>query len=107
MPAFALVTQPASLDELLRLKAHHGAQAKVVVGNTEIGIEQKFRGRSWPVLLSLSSVPEMHELRLDLGGQWHALIWMGMADLYGRRRRPVVHSVLALLWPTPQTSGTL
>lgn len=54
--------RPASLAELLRLKEQY-TQAKIVVGNTEIGIETKFKGARFPVLVTTTAVPELNQLR--------------------------------------------
>uniref|UniRef100_A0A673BRV7 xanthine dehydrogenase n=1 Tax=Sphaeramia orbicularis TaxID=375764 RepID=A0A673BRV7_9TELE len=43
--------QPNSLEELLSLKWKH-PEARVVVGNTEVGIEVKFKNMVYPVILS-------------------------------------------------------
>ncbi|CAN0386271.1 unnamed protein product, partial [Hapterophycus canaliculatus] len=43
---------------LLRLKAEH-PEARIGVGNTEVGIEVKFKGMHYPVLISPSRVPEL------------------------------------------------
>ena len=60
-----------TLGELLDLKSQHGTQARIVVGNTEIGIELHLNKRKKiPLLVSLADVPEMHELRFeDLDGE--------------------------------------
>ena len=49
---------PVSLDELLALKALHPS-AKLVGGNTEVGIETRFKDCVYPVLLSTAHVPEL------------------------------------------------
>jgi xanthine dehydrogenase iron-sulfur cluster and FAD-binding subunit A len=36
---------PRSLSQLLTLKDRYGAQARIVAGNTEIGVEQRFKVR--------------------------------------------------------------
>jgi xanthine dehydrogenase/oxidase len=50
--------QPASLSELLSLKSKHTA-AKLVVGNTEVGIETKFKNLVYPIIINPSKVPEL------------------------------------------------
>ncbi|KAI4788227.1 hypothetical protein KUCAC02_035990, partial [Chaenocephalus aceratus] len=50
--------QPGSLRELLRLKWEH-PEARVVVGNTEVGIEVKFKNMVYPVILAPAFLPEM------------------------------------------------
>ena len=54
---------PSSLDELLQLKQTHMDVAKIVTGNTEVGIEMKFKHRDYPTLISVSNVKELHELK--------------------------------------------
>ncbi|KAK5874775.1 hypothetical protein CesoFtcFv8_027332 [Champsocephalus esox] len=50
--------QPGSLQELLSLKWDH-PEARVVVGNTEVGIEVKFKNMVYPVILAPAFLPEM------------------------------------------------
>uniref|UniRef100_A0A667YLH0 Xanthine dehydrogenase/oxidase n=1 Tax=Myripristis murdjan TaxID=586833 RepID=A0A667YLH0_9TELE len=54
--------QPATLKEFLHLKAEH-PQAKVLVGNTEVGIEVKFKNMHYPVILSPTFIPELHSVK--------------------------------------------
>ncbi|KAM6893551.1 xanthine dehydrogenase/oxidase [Xenentodon cancila] len=51
--------QPDSLEEFLRLKWKH-ADARVVVGNTEVGIEVKFKSMIYPVILAPAFIPELN-----------------------------------------------
>ncbi|KAM7375600.1 hypothetical protein PAMA_014620 [Pampus argenteus] len=51
--------QPDSLDEFLRLKWKH-PDARVVVGNTEVGIEVKFKNMLYPVILAPAFIPELN-----------------------------------------------
>ncbi|XP_076022009.1 xanthine dehydrogenase/oxidase [Genypterus blacodes] len=51
--------QPDSLEELLHLKWKH-PNAKVVVGNTEVGIEVKFKNMLYPVILAPNFIPELN-----------------------------------------------
>ncbi|XP_077580896.1 xanthine dehydrogenase/oxidase isoform X1 [Stigmatopora nigra] len=53
--------QPANLDEFLDLKCKH-PDARVVVGNTEVGIEVKFKNLLYPVILAPSFIPELHRV---------------------------------------------
>lgn len=50
--------RPVSLAALLALRAEH-PQAKLVVGNTEVGIETKFKNMRYPVILCTNRVPEL------------------------------------------------
>jgi xanthine dehydrogenase/oxidase len=52
--------RPTSLAALLALKQQH-PDAKLVVGNTEVGIEMKFKAASYPVLIGTTHVPELNE----------------------------------------------
>ncbi|CAN0357298.1 unnamed protein product, partial [Ectocarpus sp. 12 AP-2014] len=52
---------PTSLSELLRLKAEY-PKARIVAGNTRVGIEVKFKGMHYPVLISPARVPELHAI---------------------------------------------
>ncbi len=54
--------RPVSLTQLLQLKDRF-PESKIVVGNTEIGIETKFKGLHYPYLISPALVPELHVFR--------------------------------------------
>ncbi|XP_073527921.1 xanthine dehydrogenase/oxidase isoform X2 [Phyllobates terribilis] len=51
--------QPSNLKELLNLKAQY-PDAKLVVGNTEVGIEMKFKNMLYPVIITPSCVAELN-----------------------------------------------
>nr|XP_057906870.1 xanthine dehydrogenase/oxidase [Doryrhamphus excisus] len=53
--------QPDNLDEFLDLKWKH-PEARVVVGNTEVGVEVKFKNLLYPVVLAPALVPELHRV---------------------------------------------
>ncbi|CAL7940094.1 unnamed protein product [Xylocopa violacea] len=53
--------RPKTLSELLHLKAQH-PNAKIVVGNTEIGVEVKFKHLSYPVLIQPTLIKEMRNI---------------------------------------------
>ena len=55
--------RPTSKDSLLALKAEH-PEAKLVVGNTEVGIEMKFKDARYPVLIGATHVPELNKVHL-------------------------------------------
>uniref|UniRef100_A0A3Q3WQX2 Xanthine dehydrogenase/oxidase n=1 Tax=Mola mola TaxID=94237 RepID=A0A3Q3WQX2_MOLML len=57
----AVWLQPNSLDEFLRLKWEH-PNARVVVGNTEVGIEVKFKNMVYLVILAPAFVPELNSV---------------------------------------------
>nr|AOE43258.1 xanthine dehydrogenase [Cavenderia deminutiva] len=50
---------PTSFDEILQIKRNNPT-CKIVVGNTEVGIETKFRNVVYPVLVCPTKVPEMN-----------------------------------------------
>lgn len=52
--------RPTSLEALLALKAEHPA-AKLVVGNTEVGIEMKFKNAGYPHLVGTTHVSELNQ----------------------------------------------
>ncbi|XP_051880287.1 xanthine dehydrogenase/oxidase-like [Pristis pectinata] len=59
--------QPTTLNELLALKAKY-PEARLVVGNTEVGIEMKFKNMLYPVILAPTHIPELNSTqRTDTG----------------------------------------
>lgn len=59
--------RPTTLEHLLELKATHH-HAKIVVGNTEIGIEQRFGRKHYPILISAAHIPELNQVAFLDGG---------------------------------------
>jgi len=59
--------RPDSLAVLLALKKSF-PQAKLVAGNSEVGIETKFKMVDYPVMISTAAVPELHELAFGNNG---------------------------------------
>uniref|UniRef100_A0AAR2K4L4 Xanthine dehydrogenase/oxidase n=1 Tax=Pygocentrus nattereri TaxID=42514 RepID=A0AAR2K4L4_PYGNA len=59
--------QPSSLNELLELKAVYPA-AKLVVGNTEVGIEMKFKNLLYPVILAPAYIQELSSIQYTENG---------------------------------------
>ena len=59
--------QPTTLASLLEFRAAH-PESRVVVGNTEVGIEVKFKAMSYSHLVNPSHVPECTLLALEEGG---------------------------------------
>ncbi|CAL1688978.1 unnamed protein product [Lasius platythorax] len=53
--------RPTNFKTLLALKEQH-PNAKIVVGNTEIGVEVKFKHLVYPVLIQPTQIREMHEI---------------------------------------------
>ncbi|CAG7824794.1 unnamed protein product [Allacma fusca] len=59
--------RPVKLDDLLELKASY-PYAKIVVGNTEIGVEVKFKNMHYPVIIQPSRVEELTAIRVEDNG---------------------------------------
>lgn len=57
--------RPTTLYELLKIKDEHN-DAKIIVGNTEVGVEVKFKHCVYPVLVLPNQIPEMTNIE-DLG----------------------------------------
>lgn len=57
--------RPGTLQELLDLKKEFGSEAKMVCGNTEVGIEVKFKHCDYPVLISPMWVRDLVSIRLN------------------------------------------
>ena len=55
---------PTSLDQLLALKSEH-PDAKLITGNTECRLEQKFRKIDYPVQIFTRHVPELCQISFD------------------------------------------
>uniref|UniRef100_A0A3Q3H2Y7 FAD-binding PCMH-type domain-containing protein n=1 Tax=Labrus bergylta TaxID=56723 RepID=A0A3Q3H2Y7_9LABR len=64
--------QPDSLDEFLRLKWEH-PDARVVVGNTEVGIEVKFKNMVYPVILAPAFIPELNNVSHTADGEYYLI----------------------------------
>ncbi|KAM4693535.1 xanthine dehydrogenase/oxidase isoform 2-T2 [Discoglossus pictus] len=54
--------QPSSLGELLSLKAQY-PDAKLVVGNTEVGIETKLKNMHYPVIIAPGWISELNAIK--------------------------------------------
>lgn len=59
--------RPTTLASLLKIKAKSPA-AKLIVGNTEVGIEMKFKAASYPVLVGVNAVPELNAVQVSERG---------------------------------------
>lgn len=55
--------RPTSLEQLLEIKGM-APDAKLIVGNTEVGIETKFKGMPYPIRVHVSHVPELQEIEI-------------------------------------------
>ena len=56
--------RPVSLDQMLTLKQRH-PESKIVVGNTELGVEVKFKHCDYPVYISPGHVKEFNQVYFD------------------------------------------
>ncbi|XP_054835162.1 xanthine dehydrogenase/oxidase isoform X1 [Eublepharis macularius] len=54
--------QPSTLKELLALKAEYPS-ARLVVGNTEVGIEMRLKNMLYPVIIAPTWIPEMNSIQ--------------------------------------------
>lgn len=62
------------MSELLHLKTGH-TDAKLVVGNSELGIETRFKNAKYPMYIAVSHIPELNvHLMMDSGIQVGASI---------------------------------
>lgn len=59
--------RPIHLNELLTLKMQH-SNAKIIVGNTEIGVEVKFKHFHYPILIMPNQISEMNRIEIDETG---------------------------------------
>lgn len=55
--------RPNNLNDLLLLKLEH-PNAKIIVGNTEVGVEVKFKHFLYPVLIFPNQIPEMNDIKI-------------------------------------------
>lgn len=53
--------RPRSLNDLMALKLEH-PHAKIIVGNTEVGVEVKFKHFHYPVMIMPNQIPEMNDI---------------------------------------------
>ena len=59
--------RPMTLVDLLALRAAH-PKSKIIVGNTEVGIETKFKHFHYPVFITTTHVPELNRLVVSPDG---------------------------------------
>lgn len=59
--------RPTSLKKLLEIKNLH-TNAKIVVGNTEIGVEVKFKHFEYPILMNSGLIQELNCLEVQENG---------------------------------------
>lgn len=53
--------RPLSLQDLLDIRSQY-PHAKLVIGNTEIGIEMRLKSILYPVLISVAHIPELNQM---------------------------------------------
>ncbi|MDP2136993.1 MAG: molybdopterin-dependent oxidoreductase, partial [Candidatus Didemnitutus sp.] len=61
--------RPTSLVELFQMKGAH-ADARLVAGATEIGVELNKKAKKFPVLISTEAVPDLTQLTRAADGSW-------------------------------------
>ncbi|KAL3874744.1 hypothetical protein ACJMK2_037715 [Sinanodonta woodiana] len=54
--------RPTTLIQLLKLKQKY-PKARLVIGNTEVGVETKLKNMHYPVLIAATHIPELNEIR--------------------------------------------
>jgi len=57
--------RPTTLEGLFDLKAKHN-DAKLIVGNTEVGIEMKFKSMAYPHLVGVTHILELNRIDVRL-----------------------------------------
>ncbi|KAK7505492.1 hypothetical protein BaRGS_00003237 [Batillaria attramentaria] len=72
--------RPSSLSELLDIKKRH-PDCKIIIGNTELGIETKFKKQLYPVLVAATHVRELSAVnRQESGIQFGASVTLATLD---------------------------
>lgn len=64
-PVQAVWHRPTTLEEICKLKAEFGADAKLVAGNTEVGVDAKFRKMKFPTLVFTKGVDELSRISVE------------------------------------------
>ncbi|KAK2191207.1 hypothetical protein NP493_57g06060 [Ridgeia piscesae] len=59
--------RPTSLDDLVTLKATY-PDARLVIGNTEVGLEMKLKNQHYPVIIAVTNIPELLSVERTLAG---------------------------------------
>ncbi|XP_065093510.1 xanthine dehydrogenase-like [Ochlerotatus camptorhynchus] len=59
--------RPSNLEHFLAIKKRH-PDAKIIVGNTEVGVEMKFKNFEYPVLVSPAQIKELNCIEKLQGG---------------------------------------
>ena len=69
--------RPLTLAGVLKLKAEY-PDARLVVGNTEVGIEMKFKDARYPVLIAVTHVPALNNMEVC----WYSFYLCQLFKLY-------------------------
>ncbi|VAI54626.1 unnamed protein product [Triticum turgidum subsp. durum] len=59
--------RPLKLEQLLQLKSCY-PDAKLIIGNSEVGVETKFKNAQYKVMISIMHVPELQTLKMEEEG---------------------------------------
>ena len=59
----AIWYRPTALADLMKIRLENPS-SKIITGNTECGVETKFRGWLYPHLISPVAVPELNEIKI-------------------------------------------
>ncbi|VAH17405.1 unnamed protein product [Triticum turgidum subsp. durum] len=59
--------RPLKLEQLLYLRSCY-PDAKLIIGNSEVGVETKFKNAQYKVMISVTHVPELHTLKVEEHG---------------------------------------
>ena len=59
--------RPTQIEDLIKLKQKH-PNAKIVVGNTELGIEMKFKNCQYPIMIQATHVKELTSIEKTQSG---------------------------------------
>lgn len=77
--------RPNNINDLLALKLQH-PNAKIIVGNTEVGVEIKFKHFHYPVMIMPNQIPEMNKIDIrDDGVEFGASVTlMDIDKIFGQ-----------------------
>ncbi|KAK8445619.1 hypothetical protein SEVIR_9G359200v4 [Setaria viridis] len=59
--------RPLKLNQVLHLKSCY-PDAKLIIGNSEVGVETKFKNAHYKVMISVTHVPELNTLKVEEDG---------------------------------------
>ena len=93
MTSLQLECRPMTLAGLLKLKAEY-PDARLVVGNTEVGIEMKFKDARYPVLIGVTHIQSSITWRYAE----HALVCLQMPHSKERYNTLLVSKANNFFW---------